>query len=168
MPLAERSPPSSLTHRWPDLFELSEYDFEELCEELVRTLDGVKRAVPKNRRGNPQFGVDVEGYSAAQVPFVVLSAKREQRPSKARIGRWSNDFLKHLGNHWAGKGVEQFILACADDLRGDQVNGQITTDTALFATHAIEYEAWDRKESCSAAGQWSLHRPMTARGRSSH
>lgn len=146
MPLAERLPPSSPVHRWPDLFELSEYDFEELCEELVRSLDGVARAVQKNRRGNLQFGVDVEGYSAAQKPFVVLSAKRERGPTKAKIGRWSNDFLKHLDGHWAAKGVERFILACADELRGDQVNAQITNDTKLFAEHAIAYVAWDRKE----------------------
>ncbi len=146
MPLAEPMPPSSSRHRLPDLFELSEYDFEELCEELVRSLDGVTRTAQKNRRGNPQFGVDVEGYSAAQKPFVVLSAKRERGPTKAKIGRWSNDFLKHLDGHWAAKGVERFILACADELRGDQVNGQITDDTKLFAEHAIAYEAWDRKE----------------------
>lgn len=146
LPLAERSSPSSQTHRWPDLFELSEYDFEELCEELVRSLEGVTRAVPKNRRGNPQFGVDVEGYSASQMPFVVLSAKRERSPTKAKIRRWSNDFLKNLDDHWAAKGVEKFILACADDFRSDQVNVQVSTEAAMFATNAIAFVAWDRKE----------------------
>ena len=150
--LADRSPPSSPTHRLPDLFELSEYDFEELCEELVRPLEGVTRATPKNRRGNPQFGVDVEGYSVRQKPFVVLSAKRERGPTKAKLRRWSNDFLKHIDGHWRDKGVERFVLACADEFRGDQVNGQITDESETFRSHGMIYDPWDCKVSSVSYG----------------
>jgi len=87
LPHGQRSPPSSPTHRLPDLFELSEYDFEELCEELVRDLEGVRRAAPKNRRGNPQFGVDAEGFSVRQKPFAVLSELRGPRDRVRPLGR---------------------------------------------------------------------------------
>jgi hypothetical protein len=55
VPRDQRSPPSSPTHRVPDLFELSEYDFEELCEDLVRGFCQVSRQTARSAQNSVEL-----------------------------------------------------------------------------------------------------------------
>ena len=120
--------------------------FEKICVDIVEMEPGAVRAELKRRPGQPQFGVDVEGFDKSQRPALVLSAKRYQSVSPSQLAAWGDDFLKHLNGHWAGRGVERFVLAVTVEFNDDALNAAIEQEAARFQKHSIFYEAWGLKQ----------------------
>lgn len=116
--------------------------FEHLCVDLAEREPGIVRAELKRTAGVRQFGVDVEGFDAAQAPVLVISSKRYQAITAGDLKTWTDDFLNHWPTHWLGKGVCRFVLAVTVGLNNDDLNAAIAAEAKRFAAIGVGYEVW--------------------------
>lgn len=116
--------PSLKRHAVLPLVDVGSRQFEEICRDLMRQNFPDLRPAMKRRSGQPQFGVDVEGFNDLQEPAVVISAKCYKEIQAWEFRAWIEDFTKHLGGHWKGKGVKEFVIAVAIERNDDDMRPQ--------------------------------------------
>lgn len=108
-PPAERiRPPSRHREDILPLVDIGSVKFEELCRDILPlAFPDVVRQSLKRKSGSQQFGVDVEGFDARHVPFVVVSCKCYEEVKGRYLLPWTMDFSTHLDGHWKDKGVNR-------------------------------------------------------------
>lgn len=125
--------------------DLGEENFEACCLALCKiAFPGFDRYELKRRKGNAQFGVDVECLDPAGDPTTVLSAKCYSSTSlnKKKLEGFVEDFTSHLDGHWKGKKVDRFVLAITKDGNDDAVNDAIRQQKKKLKSSGIDFEVW--------------------------
>ena len=115
--------------------------FENFCLRLAAREPGIAWAVLKNKIGDPQYGVDIEGYSADNKPTLVISCKGHKTVRPNDIKNWGRDFLKHWEDHWKAQGVQVFILALTV-AEHDKLTRVISSLSPQFQQYGIQLIPW--------------------------
>jgi tetratricopeptide (TPR) repeat protein len=125
----------------PPFFELGEYDFQDLCRDLVETQPGIATCDVYGKRGQKQYGIDLIGYCSESPTIEVGQCKccRDFQPSKFREA--SDEFFEHL-DLWKGRHVKRFILFVACDVSTQQQQDEILRQRQRFAEVDLCYEVW--------------------------
>ncbi|WP_017965225.1 hypothetical protein [Rhizobium leguminosarum] len=145
--------PSLKRHAVLPLVDVGSRQFEEICRDLMRQNFPDLRPAMKRRSGQPQFGVDVEGFNDLQEPAVVISAKCYKEIQAWEFRAWIEDFTKHLGGHWKGKGVKEFVIAVAIERNDDDMNDAARELARDLAKQGIKFKIWDSVEISEMLGK---------------
>ena len=106
----------------PPFHAMGEYQFEDLCRDLINQEQDVDTADWYGVRGQAQKGIDIlvrrcDGSHAG------AQCKSHKECDKALIRDACSEFLKHA-NHWRQEGVNTFILCLAADTRRTQLHDE--------------------------------------------
>lgn len=145
--------PSLKRHSVLPLVDVGSRQFEEICRDLMRQSYPDLRPVMKRRSGQPQFGVDVEGFNDLQEPAVVVSAKCYKDIQPWEFRAWIEDFTTHLEGHWKGKGVKEFIIAVSIERNNDDMNDAARELARELASNNIKFKIWDSVEISEMLGK---------------
>lgn len=125
---------------------MQDENFEFICVDIAERETDVVQADLKRDRGVAQFGADVEGFSKEHAPILVISAKRYQKVTPASLLSWGTKFLDSYETHWAGKGVQRFVIAATVEFNDDDLNEAIREEKKRFSGFGIAYEAWGLRQ----------------------
>jgi len=64
--------------------------FEAFCLRIAEREPDIQSAELK--KPNPQYGVDIEGYSSDNKPILLVQCKRQARVGQSEIRKWNEDF----------------------------------------------------------------------------
>jgi hypothetical protein len=136
--------PSLTGERLLPLLAVGSVKFEELCCDILRKeFREAQRWSLKRKRGQAQFGVDVEGFDVDAEPFVVISAKCYAKIQGRDLRPWTKDFTDHLDGHWKGKRVRHFVLAVSHEGNDDEINDVARELTAELGKQGIRFALWN-------------------------
>jgi hypothetical protein len=130
----------------PEFWKLESKKFEELTCSLLDKEPGIRTADLYHLDGQPQFGIDVIGWSTETGRIVVASCKCYQVVTAGQIADWSDDFLKHWSSHWETRGVQRFILAVSAPVHARKLVDEVSAQHTRFQTFGIEYEVWSPRQ----------------------
>lgn len=134
-------PPPIRATSMPNLWEIPEDDFEELCVALLEAEPGVRVSNLFEIKGLKQFGADILAHNA-DGSSVVGQCKCYENFPPANIRTAADDFLKCLP-YWQSFKVRRFILFVACDLRARGRQEEIRRQRIIFLSHGMDFEAWD-------------------------
>ncbi|GLK76463.1 hypothetical protein GCM10008171_17170 [Methylopila jiangsuensis] len=125
------------------LVEVGSVKFEELCRDVLQLhFPDVTRTSLKRRRGQEQFGVDVEGFDELGRTTVVISAKCYRKVEGWHFRPWIEEFCTELDRHWKDKGVTDFVLAVTDDCNDDDINDSARLLIEELKQRGITFHLW--------------------------
>jgi len=128
----------------PRFYEMDEYAFEEMCQDLFAKESGIATCNTYGVRGQLQSGIDLLAH-CDDVKFTEVGqckCYKDFPPKKIREA--SDVFLKYLGL-WQQRNVRRFILFVACELETTERQDEIYSQIQRFAKYNIKYEVWEAR-----------------------
>jgi len=94
----------------------AEYQFEELCCELLLNEPEIRTCDPYGARGETHHGIDLEAYPKTGNGIEVAQCKCYGDFAPGDIRSASDAFLAHWKNIWSKRRVKRFVLLVACDM----------------------------------------------------
>ncbi len=124
--------------------KLNEYQFEDMCRDLLDTEPNIATCDTYGVRGQPQEGIDLLAYRNDGDGIEVGQCKCYKDFPPAKIREASDKFFEYWEKHWSKKNVRRFILFVACDLDKRQRQNEITKQKERFTKVGVNYEAWSK------------------------
>ncbi len=127
----------------PPFYELDEYTFQRLSNDLLEADPDVMTSHEYGTRGEDQRGIDLLAVRHAGLSsYDVAQCKCYRSFPTAEIKKASDEFFAHW-DHWSKVEIKRFILIVACEMANRQRQDAIVAERARFATRGIEYVVWD-------------------------
>lgn len=128
----------------PRFYEMDEYAFEEMCQDLFAAESGIATCNTYGTRGQMQRGIDLLARSDDGKYIEVGQCKCYEDFPPLKIRQVSEAFFKHL-DYWKKHKVRRFILFVASELETTDRQDEISNQIKLFQRHKIKYEVWEAR-----------------------
>lgn len=138
--VSEITPPVSARHR-PPLWQIGEYEFQDLTVELLAREPDLKSARLHGKRGQEQFGVDATA-EILDGGKLAASCKCYEDVSVALIKKACEEFDQHK-QRWKGEDCRRFVVVLAGYADSPKVQQEETRQRARYRRREISFELWD-------------------------
>ncbi|MFN9857864.1 MAG: hypothetical protein ACK556_07065, partial [Pseudanabaena sp.] len=128
----------------PRFYEMDEYAFEEMCQDLFAKESGIATCNTYGVRGQLQSGIDLLAHCDDITFTEVGQCKCYKDFPPKKIREASDVFLKYLGL-WQQRNVRRFILFVACELETTERQDEIYSQIQRFAKYNIKYEVWEAR-----------------------
>lgn len=125
----------------PPFYEIGEYRFQEMCQDLFEAEASISTCNIYGTRGQKQYGVDLISSRADGDGIEVGQCKCYEKFSTSNISEASEDFFSYW-DRWSNKRIQRFILFVACNLDSRQHQDEIIRQRELFLRYGIVYETW--------------------------
>jgi hypothetical protein len=129
----------------PPFFQMSEYDFQDLCCDLFNQEPEISSCEVYGKRGEAQRGIDLLARTSSGGAIEVGQCKCTRQFPPTEIKKASAAFFAHWEAFWQDQQVRRFVLFVACDLNSTHQQDEITRQEKLFLERGLRYEAWSAK-----------------------
>ncbi len=125
----------------PPFHKLGEYDFQDLCRDLLVLEPTVATCEIYGVRGQSQNGIDLLAHRRGNNGIEVGQCKCYLNFSVPKIRGVSEEFFNNW-DHWSKQSVKRFILFVACELNRRELQDEILEQKKRFESRDLEYEVW--------------------------
>ncbi len=127
----------------PAFYELDEYKFQRLSNDLLEADPDVMTSHEYGTRGEDQRGIDLLAVRHTGLSsYDVAQCKCYQAFPPTKIKEASDEFFANW-DHWSKYDIKRFILIVACELNSQKQQDTILEERNRFAARGIRYETWD-------------------------
>ena len=140
---AKKTPiPSIRRSKPPDFSDMDEYEFQDMCCDLLNEEPKIAISNVYGPRGQRQHGIDVLALRRNSDGREVGQCKCYKVFQPVHFREASEEFFKYWKQKWSKESVKRFILFLACDIKSTKSQDAMLKEQKRFKKRKIHYEAW--------------------------